>query len=111
MHTLRGNEPYYLGAFLVGAYQEILGDMHNLFGDTNAVHISVKDDKYQIDQVFDGETIEDVLDYVQFNPKKLVRQLETWVAKSVKQGKISLDEGKEFLSNYRSGLYGYTYLE
>lgn len=111
VHTLRGNEPYYLGAFLVGAYQEILGDMHNLFGDTNAVHISVKDDKYQIDQVFDGETIEDVLDYVQFNPKKLVRQLETWVAKSVKQGKISLDEGKEFLSNYRSGLYGYTYLE
>ena len=111
VHTLRGNEPYYLGAFLVGAYQEILGDMHNLFGDTNAVHISVKDDKYQIDQVFDGETIEDVLDYVQFNPKKLVRQLETWVAKSVKQGKISPDEGKEFLSNYRSGLYGYTYLE
>ena len=111
LHPLRRNEPYYLGVFLVGAYQEILGDMHNLFGDTNAVHISVKDGKYHIDQIFDGETVEEVLDYVQYNPKKLVRQLEIWVTKSVKQGKISLEEGKEFLSNYRSGLYGYTYLE
>ena len=111
VHTLRKQEPYYLGVFLVGAYQEILGDMHNLFGDTNAVHISIKDGTYHINQIFDGETVEEVLDYVQYNPKKLVRQLEIWVTKSVKQGKISLEEGKEFLSNYRSGLYGYTYLE
>ena len=111
VHTLKKNEDYYLGVFLIGAYQEILGDMHNLFGDTNAVHISVKDNGYHIDQIFDGETVEEVLDYVQYNPKKLVRQLETWVTKSVKQGRISLEEGKEFLSNYRSGLYGYTYLE
>ena len=111
VHSIKKNEEYYLGVFLVGAYQEILGDMHNLFGDTNAVHISVKDDTYHIDQIFDGETVEEVLDYVQYNPKKLVRQLEIWVTKSVKAGKISLEEGKEFLSNYRSGLYGYTYLE
>lgn len=111
VHTLRKNEPYYLGVFLVGAYQEILGDMHNLFGDTNAAHITVKDGRYHIDQIFDGETVEEVLNYVQYNPKKLVRQLEVWVTKSVKQGKISLEEGKVFLSNYRSGLYGYTYLE
>lgn len=111
VHTLRKNEPYYLGVFLVGAYQEILGDMHNLFGDTNAAHITVKNGRYHIDQIFDGETVEEVLNYVQYNPKKLVRQLEVWVTKSVKQGKISLEEGKEFLSNYRSGLYGYTYLE
>ena len=111
LHPLRKGEPYYLGVFLVGAYQEILGDMHNLFGDTNAVHISVKDNHYHIDQIIDGETVEEVLEYVQFNPKKLVRQLEIWVTKSVKQGKITLEEGKEFLSNYRSGLYGYTYLE
>lgn len=110
LHALRRNEPYYLGVFLVGAYQEILGDMHNLFGDTNAVHVSVKDGHYHIDQIIDGETVEEVLDYVQYNPKKLVRQLEIWVTKSVKNGKISLEEGKEFLSNYRSGLYGYTYL-
>ena len=112
VHTLKKSEPYFLGVFLVGAYQEILGDLHNLFGDTNAVHISVSDDNnYHIDQIFDGETVAEVLDYVQYDPKKLVRTLETWVAKSVKQGKITLEEGKEFLSNYRSGLYGYTYLE
>lgn len=111
VHSLKGKDPYYIGVFLVGAYQEILGDLHNLFGDTNAVHISVNDKGYSIDQLIDGETVAEVLDYVQYSPKKLVRTLETWVTKSVKAGKISLEEGKEFLSNYRSGLYGYTYLE
>ena len=111
VHPLKKGEPYYLGVFLVGAYQEILGDMHNLFGDTNAVHITMKDGHYHIDQIIDGETVEEVLDYVQYDPKKLVRKLEVWVTKSVKEGRLSLEEGKEFLSNYRSGLYGYTYLE
>ena len=111
LHSFNEKEPYYIGVFLVGAYQEILGDLHNLFGDTNAVHISVDEKGYHIDQVIDGETIADVLEYAQYNPKKLVRTVETWVAKSVKEGKITLMEGKEFLSNYRSGLYGYTYLE
>ena len=111
VHSLKKTEPYYLAVFLVGAYQEILGDMHNLFGDTNAVHVSVNEKGYNIEQIIDGETVAEVLDYVQYNPKKLVRTLETWVTKSVKEGKISLEEGKEFLSNYRSGLYGYTYLE
>lgn len=111
VHSLKSKEPYFMGVFLVGAYQEILGDMHNLFGDTNAVHVSVNEKGYNIEQIIDGETVEDVLEYVQYNPKKLVRTLETWVTKSVKNGKISLEEGKEFLSNYRSGLYGYTYLE
>ena len=101
-----------MGVFLVGAYQEILGDLHNLFGDTNAVHVSVwmKTD-ISIDQVIDGETVAEVLEYVQYNPKKMVRTVETWVTTSVKAGIITLEEGKEFLSNYRSGLYGYTYLE
>ena len=111
VHSLKKIEPYYVAVFLVGAYQEILGDMHNLFGDTNAVHVSVTEKGYNIEQIIDGETVAEVLDYVQYNPKKLVRTLETWVTKSVKEGKISLEEGKEFLSNYRSGLYGYTYLE
>ena len=111
VHSLKKTEPYYVAGFLVGAYQEILGDMHNLFGDTNAVHVSVNEKGYNIEQIIDGETVAEVLDYVQYNPKKLVRTLETWVTKSVKEGKISLEEGKEFLSNYRSGLYGYTYLE
>ena len=111
LHALRRNEPYYLGVFLVGAYQEILGDMHNLFGDTNAIHVTTDKEGYHIKNIIDGETVADVLSYVQYNPKKLVRQREIWVTKSVKNGKISLEEGKEFLSNYRSGLYGYTYLE
>ena len=111
VHALNNKEPYYIGVFLVGAYQEILGDMHNLFGDTNAVHVSVYKDRYEIDQVIDGETVAEVLDYVQFSPKKLVRSVETWVTSSMKAGIITPEEGREFLSNYRSGLYGYTYLE
>ena len=111
IHPLKPGESYYLGVFLVGAYQEILGDMHNLFGDTNAVHISVYQDRYEVDQIIDGETVAEVLDYVQYSPKKLVRNVETWVTRSMKSGKITPEEGREFLSNYRSGLYGYTYLE
>ena len=111
VHPLRQGEAYYIGVFLVGAYQEILGDMHNLFGDTNAVHINVYKDHYEIDQVMDGETVAEVLDYVQYNPKKLARNVETWVTASMKAGKISPEEGRDFLSTYRSGLYGYTYLE
>ncbi|MCQ2247321.1 MAG: biosynthetic arginine decarboxylase [Bacteroidaceae bacterium] len=111
LHAVKPGEHYYIGVFLVGAYQEILGNMHNLFGDTNAVHISVDNEKYSIDQIIDGETVADVLEYVQYDPKKLVRRLEIWVSKAVKEGKISEIEGKEFISNYRAGLYGYTYLE
>ena len=110
VHSLT-KDPYYIGVFLVGAYQEILGDLHNLFGDTNAVHVSVYKDHYEIEQVIDGETVAEVLDYVQFNPKKMVRSVETWVTTSMKSGIITPEEGREFLSNYRSGLYGYTYLE
>ena len=111
VHPVKNGEPYYMGVFLVGAYQEILGDMHNLFGDTNAVHISVYKDHYEIDQVIEGETVDEVLDYVQFNPKKLVRNLETWVTASMKAGTITPEEGRDFISTYRSGLFGYTYLE
>ncbi len=111
VHELHPNEPYYLGIFLVGAYQEILGDLHNLFGDTNVVHIRVDADGYRIEHVIDGETVADVLSYVQFHPKRLVRTMEAWVTSAVKEGRISLQEGREFLAIYRSGLYGYTYLE
>ncbi|MCX6154984.1 MAG: biosynthetic arginine decarboxylase [Candidatus Kapabacteria bacterium] len=111
LHEFKKDQPYYLGVFLIGAYQEILGDLHNLFGDTNAVHVVVKDGVYEIKQIIDGESVAEVLDYVQYSSKKLVRTMETYVSTCVKEGKISLEEGKEFLSNYRSGLYGYTYLE
>ena len=111
VHALKPNDKYYIGVFLVGAYQEILGDLHNLFGDTSAVHISVNKNGYEIEQIIDGEPVTDVLDYVEYNPKKLVRNLETWVSKSMKQGVITAEEGRQFLNNYRSGLYGITYLE
>lgn len=111
LHPVKEREAYYIGCFLVGAYQEILGDMHNLFGDVNAVHVTVDEHGYNLDHIIDGETVADVLGFVQYEPKKLVRSLEIWAKKAVKEGKITLEEGKEFLDNYRSGLYGYTYLE
>lgn len=111
VHALRSGEPYYLGIFLTGAYQEILGDMHNLFGDTNAVHISVYKDHYEIDQIIEGESVDEVLDYVQYNAKKLVRNVEAWVTTAMKEGRISPEEGRDFVSTYRAGLFGYTYLE
>lgn len=111
VHTVKAGEHYYIGVFLVGAYQEILGDLHNLFGDTAAVHISLTKDGYEIEQVVDGEPVADVLEYVEYSPKKLVRNLETWVSASMKRGAITPEEGRQFLNNYRSGLYGITYLE
>ena len=112
LHTLKPDEPYFVAVYLVGAYQEILGDLHNLFGDTNAIHVVCKPEGgFVIDKFIEGESVADVLDYVQFNHKNLVRDMETWVSASVKEGKITLQEGREFLAIYRSGLYGYTYLE
>ena len=68
-------------------------------------------DGYEIEQVIDGETVADVLDYVEYSPKKLVRNVEAWVTNSMKEGIITPEEGRQFLNNYRAGLYGYTYLE
>ncbi len=104
------DKPLFIGVFLIGAYQEILGDLHNLFGDTNAAHIVLTEDGYEIQQIIDGEEVADVLEYVQYNPRKLVKDMESWVSNAVKSGKISPEEGKQFLAIYRSGLYGYTYL-
>lgn len=111
LHEFHTDEKYYIAVFLIGAYQEILGDMHNLFGDTNAVHIGIVDNKPEIIKIIDGETIDEVLSFVGFNAKELVKKMESWVSNSVKSGKISAEQGKEYLANYRSGLYGYTYLE
>jgi arginine decarboxylase len=113
LHELTADEPYYLAVFMVGAYQEILGDLHNLFGDTNVAHVVINGagDGYEIEKIIDGEQVADVLEYVQFSHKKLVKTMESWVSSSVKEKKITVPEGKEFLAIYRSGLYGYTYLE
>ena len=111
VHQIKDGEKYYLAVFLVGAYQEILGDMHNLFGDTNIAHIEFSEEGHEVTKIIDGETISDVLGYVQYKPKSLVRKIDAWVSNSIKAGKIDQSEGKLFLDTYRSGLYGYTYLK
>ena len=111
LHPFNG-EPYYLGAFLLGAYQEILGDLHNLFGDTNAVHVSLDDDgEVVLEHVIKGDTVREVLDYVQFEPDMLVRQLRTDVETAVRESRIDYEQAGRLLRFYEEGLHGYTYLE
>jgi len=111
LHGVNG-EPYYLGVFLVGAYQEILGDLHNLFGDTHAVHVSLDEGgNVVLDAVIKGDTVKEVLDYVEFDPEVLVRKLRSDVELAVREGKISYEESGRFLQFYEEGLQGYTYLE
>jgi len=111
LHAWR-NEPYYLGAFLIGAYQEILGDLHNLFGDTHAVHISTDErGEAVVDAVIKGDTVREVLDYVEFDPADLVKQLRTSIERAVREGRIGDGQAGRFLRFYEEGLGGYTYLE
>ena len=109
LHPLN-DEEYYLGIFMTGAYQEILGDMHNLFGDTNAVHVTVKDDgQYFVDHVVDGDTIEEVLHYVQFSTEDLVARLRGNIERALRDGRINFRESAQILRSYEQGLQGYTY--
>jgi arginine decarboxylase len=111
LHTFNG-EPYVLGAFLVGAYQEILGDMHNLFGDTNAVHVSLGENGDVIlETVIRGDTVREVLDYVQFSAKTLLEQFRCDVEIALREGRIGYEESGRLLRFYEEGLNGYTYLE
>ena len=111
LHTVNG-EPYYLGVFLVGAYQEILGDLHNLFGDTHAVHVSLDErGTVVLDHVIKGDTVKEVLDYVEFDPEMLVRKLRHDVEHAVREGRITYEESGRLLEFYEDGLHGYTYLE
>src|SRR3954464_6587983 len=111
LHAFNG-EPYFLGAFLLGAYQEILGDMHNLFGDTNAVHVSMDDNgEVVLETVIKGDTVREVLDYVEFNVDSLMRQFRTSVELAVRESRIGYEEAGQFLRYYEDGLQGYTYLE
>jgi arginine decarboxylase len=111
LHQYEG-KPYYLGAFLIGAYQEILGDLHNLFGDTNAVHVAMDDSGQVILQtVIKGDTVREVLDYVEFEPDALVRSLRDATEAAVRENRIGYEEAGRFLKFYEEGLQGYTYLE
>ncbi len=111
LHGVNG-EPYYVGVFLVGAYQEILGDLHNLFGDTHAVHVSL-DDKGNVvlDAVIKGDTVREVLDYVEFKADDLVQKFRADVESAVRDGLLDYTQAGRFLQFYEEGLQGYTYLE
>ncbi len=111
LHPFNGH-PYYLGVFLVGAYQEILGDLHNLFGDTNAVHVSLSENNEVIlETVIAGDTVREVLDYVQFNSRALIDQFRRDVESALREGRIGYEESGRLLRTYEEGLGGYTYLE
>jgi len=111
LHQATG-DPYFIGVFLVGAYQEILGDLHNLFGDTHAVHVSLDaSNKVVLNSVIKGDTVREVLDYVEFEADTLIGKLRESVEVSVREGRLNFEESGRLLRFYEDGLHGYTYLE
>lgn len=111
LHPVNG-EPYYLGAFLIGAYQEILGDLHNLFGDTNAVHIDLTPTgEVQLTTIIKGDSVREVLHYVQFDGKDLIGKLQTAVEQAVQEGRLDHQQAGRIVKFYEESLNGYTYLE
>ena len=110
LHPMKPGEPYYLGIFLVGAYQEILGDLHNLFGDTNAVHVDFVDGEMELTQVVEGDTVREALSYVQYDTQDLLERLRLSIEKSLREGRLTPEESAKLQKRYREGLEGYTYL-
>jgi arginine decarboxylase len=112
LHQVNSGGEYYLGVFLIGAYQEILGDLHNLFGNTNTVHVSlVPGGGYQIEHVVTGDTVTDVLRYVSYAREDLLARVRRFAEQSVRANRMSLEETRSLLRMYEEGLSGYTYLE
>lgn len=109
LHPL-GEQPYYLGAFLIGAYQEILGDLHNLFGDTHAVHIDVNGEQTTIASIVKGDTVSEVLSYVQFDDRELIERLQEAVEQAVQAGRVDNEQAGKVIRYYERALGGYTYL-
>lgn len=112
LHPTNG-QPYFLGAFLVGAYQETLGDLHNLFGDTNVVHVALPESGkgYRLEHVVEGDRVSDVLSYVEYDRNELVRRVRQTAEAAVRSGRITFEESAAFMRRYEEGLAGYTYLE
>jgi arginine decarboxylase len=109
LHSANG-EPYYIASFLVGAYQEILGDLHNLFGDTDAVHVRMDGDDYRVDRVVKGDSVTEVLSYVQYSKDDLVAKVRRAVEDAVRDKRLSVAESGRFMRRYEEALEGYTYL-
>ncbi len=111
LHPLHADQPYYLAMFLGGAYQEIMGNLHNLFGDTNAVHITLTPNKgYQIDHVVKGDTMTEVLGYVQYDSEDLVESIRQQTELALQEQRITLQDSQLLLQNYERSLSRYTYL-
>ncbi len=110
LHPFDGR-PYYLGVFMVGAYQEILGDLHNLFGDTNAVHIALDESGYRVDHVVEGDSVTEVLGYVQYQKQYLVQRMRQANEEALRKGLLTFEESALLMKRYDEGLAGYTYLE
>jgi len=110
LHPYDGS-PYYIGVFLVGAYQEILGDLHNLFGDTNAVHIAIDENGYRVDNVVEGDSVTEVLGYVQYQKQDLIQRVRRANEDALRRGLLTFEESALLVRRYEEGLSGYTYLE
>ncbi len=110
VHQLKKNEPYYLGMFLNGAYQEIMGNLHNLFGDTNTVHIRLTPTGYEIEHVVKGDTMKEVLSYVQYSSEDLIESMRKRTEVAMEEKQITLEESQMLLQHYERCLTGYTYL-
>jgi arginine decarboxylase len=112
LHSLKPDEDYYLGIFLVGAYQETLGDLHNLFGDTNVVNVAINPDgTFEFVREFHGDSIFDVLTYVEYEPKQMQEQFRLVAEDAVRSGKISIPQRQTILQAFKDSLHGYTYFE
>ena len=112
LHRLKNGDEYYLGVFLIGAYQETLGDLHNLFGDTNVVSLEISGDgDYTINQEIEGDAVEDVLQYVEYDTKALMARMKQKAETAIRKGNLSAKDRREVISAYQEGLRGYTYFE
>jgi arginine decarboxylase len=112
LHPFDGESPYFLGVFLVGAYQESLGDLHNLFGDTNTIHVAPDSEGgYRIEQVVSGDTVNEVLQYVGYQRENLVARLRQVVEEAIRARRMTREQARQLIDLYQQGLSGYTYLE
>ena len=111
LHAVKDGEEYLLGMFLGGAYQEILGDLHNLFGDTNAVHVRLEDYGYSVTNVIKGDSIDEVLRYLQYDPEEMVERVRKQAERALNQGRMTLPQLRTFMLHYEESLRGYTYLK
>jgi arginine decarboxylase len=112
LHRLKEDEDYTLGVFLIGAYQETLGDLHNLLGDTNVVSVQIDPDgQIHYMREIEGDSVADVLSYVEYEPKEMVRRVRAMAERSVKEGRMTAKERRAVMDAYESGMRGYTYFE